>query len=1033
MKVRCFYLICFLFCVAFYSCAKDEDVLKIERVSFSVGSASVDGLDIKVDFELQTLGSNDSVWIGFMYHNTEKYYERGDPGVKEYLTSVRISGSHSVVLEDITWSTTYYLYPFIKVGNAYNFKDLHIVKSPDIPLIQLIKPDHHEVVGSLRPRFEWEDLKSKGITYQVHLKLDTDQKYKKVAEIDNFPVYAPLQDLLQDRVYLWKVVAVDTSEKILTQSFESSFSSSKHVTVLLSDPEQNQLRVTTRPTFSWKISKDVSYADLSYEIQIKVLDKDSKFDVYGKVSSLDIIRKFQQTDNDVISYTIDRTLLPGLSYQYRIVLYIKGVYAGQSSEIVFRTVNQVLLKLPSNDDKAVQVSPTYTWEPASLPSYNFIYQLFVGKSPVLTEGDKIADIAVGTESFSMKEALSSNTRYYWRVRVVPKITLDDKAEIFAESETRSFSTLSPIQTEEVVIKTNINQTSTLFSWKSYNQSEKLSESFFYNLYLSETLEDLPSSLKASHIYKNNYESLDLIPGKNYYYKISLVGPKGDVIADSQIGSFKIPESNIFIIGGPQDQTISKVRFSQGDFYVGLGFQGELSGKVWQEAKIAPAEGEGAILFRITPNLNEMKEKWVLIGAGNERLKILEPIKGGLILGGICDQNSDILGANDFRHRLTNIIGYDIFVGKIINRSVRWIVELDGLKDSRSDISSDFLKQILDLSKRYPTAQAKAEAEAEARAIAEAIGESQFLLRHDNITALAPVENQNAIYVSGKFVKHLASGIQMTTARGLQTGFVAKLSFDERKVVWVYSFAQEYASDISAVQSVAYQEGAGLVCLLNYKGTAKLYPSSSLQPEKTLKTIPETSALILLDGNKNVLNHYKLLESGSMEAYHMVLDGEQNVYISAQFSETIRIRGGTVISARGHQDVLLMKLNIETGKVMWAINLGGSGASTATDLVVDKSGRSVLLSGVYKGAITVFSKTLISKGGQDGFACRVSYDGMLLGIKSWGGLGKDEITTIQPYDDDQVLVGGSFELLSHLGSGQAESLGGKDAFLEIVKL
>ena len=125
--------------------------------------------------------------------------------------------------------------------------------------------------------------------------------------------------------------------------------------------------------------------------------------------------------------------------------------------------------------------------------------------------------------------------------------------------------------------------------------------------------------------------------------------------------------------------------------------------------------------------------------------------------------------------------------------------------------------------------------------------------------------------------------------------------------------------------------------------------------------------------------------GVVQVLATAVDAAGNSYIVGTFSgQTTLVLGGVTLTRLGTQDGWLAKLDASR-TVVWAKNIGGSGASVnGRGIAVDSAGN-VYVSGSFRNA-DLSTPALTKIGTQDGFAIKYNSSGTITWTQSFGGLG-----------------------------------------------
>jgi uncharacterized repeat protein (TIGR02543 family) len=161
---------------------------------------------------------------------------------------------------------------------------------------------------------------------------------------------------------------------------------------------------------------------------------------------------------------------------------------------------------------------------------------------------------------------------------------------------------------------------------------------------------------------------------------------------------------------------------------------------------------------------------------------------------------------------------------------------------------------------------------------------------------------------------------------------------------------------------------------------------------------------------------------------VAVDTANNVILAGEFLTSTLIGGVTHTSA-GSKDISLLKVN-STGTLLWSKRFGGTLSDSIYGLATDADGN-ILLAGDFSGSITFGATTLISSGNRDGFVAKLDPSGTPLWAMKVGGTGNDTAFAVTVSPSGQILVGGSFSLVSTFGTLSRTSAGGTDGFAMAV--
>ncbi len=178
-----------------------------------------------------------------------------------------------------------------------------------------------------------------------------------------------------------------------------------------------------------------------------------------------------------------------------------------------------------------------------------------------------------------------------------------------------------------------------------------------------------------------------------------------------------------------------------------------------------------------------------------------------------------------------------------------------------------------------------------------------------------------------------------------------------------------------------------------------------------------------------------------KGYCIASDANGNVYTAGIFGSTSDFdpsAGVSNLTSHGSDDIYIVKTTPD-GTFVWARNLGGSSADIPNELVIDLSGN-IYLTGIFAGTADFDPEAgvsnLVSTGGDDVFATKLTANGQLVWAKSFGGSGDDigYAIEIDDYDSTVFIIGnytGTADLNPGAATATVTSNGSSDIFM--VKL
>jgi hypothetical protein len=112
---------------------------------------------------------------------------------------------------------------------------------------------------------------------------------------------------------------------------------------------------------------------------------------------------------------------------------------------------------------------------------------------------------------------------------------------------------------------------------------------------------------------------------------------------------------------------------------------------------------------------------------------------------------------------------------------------------------------------------------------------------------------------------------------------------------------------------------------------------------------------------------------------------------------------------------------------WVQRNWGTGECRTTSTLEDSQGR-ILACGYFTETVEFGEYVLVSSGGSDGFLAQMDADGNWLWAVGFGGMGTDTANRMALGNQDQIMLGGSFDQSFSLGQAVLTNNGGRDFFL-----
>lgn len=171
-------------------------------------------------------------------------------------------------------------------------------------------------------------------------------------------------------------------------------------------------------------------------------------------------------------------------------------------------------------------------------------------------------------------------------------------------------------------------------------------------------------------------------------------------------------------------------------------------------------------------------------------------------------------------------------------------------------------------------------------------------------------------------------------------------------------------------------------------------------------------------------------TGADVGYDIAVDASGNVYVvgnvfaAAGTLVNLDPNGGTLnITGKGSNDAVVCKLSA-SGNLLWAKNMGGTGADVGNKLAVDISGN-VYVAGNFSGTANFNTSggttNLMSAGSTDAFVCKLNSSGDLDWAKGMGGSSVDAGSGIALDASGNVIVSGHFFGTATFDAGSSTTL------------
>jgi gliding motility-associated-like protein len=169
-------------------------------------------------------------------------------------------------------------------------------------------------------------------------------------------------------------------------------------------------------------------------------------------------------------------------------------------------------------------------------------------------------------------------------------------------------------------------------------------------------------------------------------------------------------------------------------------------------------------------------------------------------------------------------------------------------------------------------------------------------------------------------------------------------------------------------------------------------------------------------------------TGSLSALtrSLTLDNDLNIYVTGNFTMTADFDPGPAIfnlTAIGGSDVFVLKLSVN-GDLIWAKQIGGSLANTASNSTASDSFGNIYFTGSYSGSVDfdpgpgMYTLTSVAGTAGDAFVCKLDTDGNFIWARSMGGNQADVGIGISVDAFDNIYVTGGYRNVVDFDPGPA---------------
>jgi hypothetical protein len=282
-------------------------------------------------------------------------------------------------------------------------------------------------------------------------------------------------------------------------------------------------------------------------------------------------------------------------------------------------------------------------------------------------------------------------------------------------------------------------------------------------------------------------------------------------------------------------------------------------------------------------------------------------------------------------------------------------------------------------------------------------------------AAVAVDAAGNVAYAGLFSDTAALGDVKATANGSDDLFVARLDA-KGNVAWLWSAGGVGSDDVSAL--VAAPDGGWVL-------------SVSFAEVITLGGVRLTSrggtdvALVKLTADGDVAWVTQLGGDEDDLLNRLAIDSQGGLYGLGAFKGTTELGGGPLKSA-GALDLMVARFD-PAGRHLWSKRLGNPFNEKPGGIAVDRAG-GIVITGSFDRDVDFLGTPVVSKGESDVFVARLTGDGALSWVKTYGADKEDAGFGIAVDSAGALVVTGWFEGSIDFGGGALKGRGYHDVFV-----
>ena len=280
-----------------------------------------------------------------------------------------------------------------------------------------------------------------------------------------------------------------------------------------------------------------------------------------------------------------------------------------------------------------------------------------------------------------------------------------------------------------------------------------------------------------------------------------------------------------------------------------------------------------------------------------------------------------------------------------------------------------------------------------------------------------VDADGNVAFGGLFSDQVTLGEITATANGSDDAFVAGLDA-KGHVEWLWSAGGRSSDSTSAI---AAAPGGGWVVAISFTEVI------------TLGGVQLTShgindvALVKLDRAGDVQWVTQLGGDGDDLINRLAVNAQGGIYALGAFKETTDFGGGPIKNASsGEYDLVVARLDA-AGHHVWSKRIGNVFNEKPGGLAVDPAG-GIVITGSFDKDVDFLGTKIVSKGESDIFLARLTGDGALAWVKTFGDAREDAGFGVAVDSAGTAAVTGWFEGTVDFGGGPLKGKGYHDAFI-----